>query len=275
VPACEALDFSPLRADQIAGPERIPVITQHLSSAPLAVAYMGNASSNWNGDVMLEIGYRLSTGLPLVMISECPESLADGRLPSFKELLPFHLLNKTIVTVPSAPQEGVDRLVEEIKTALDEKPRDNWNTIHPIIEIKFSNLKEDLTLTYVSPDAKALFGLNESIVPDLEAMRRKFKERMSDVQYDAYYDERLQILRRIQDEGMGLGDPEKPCRIPSPRVPIIFKEQLHALHDKPVGYLPLIIRYSMSRGTIQLRILYVEVSTSLRHDPSGCWVCEL
>ena len=38
----------------IAGPERMPVITGHLSEAPFAIAYMGRPSPGWRQDVVLE-----------------------------------------------------------------------------------------------------------------------------------------------------------------------------------------------------------------------------
>lgn len=87
-PACKRMGFEAKRADHIAGEDRISVITGCLARVPLVIAYLGNPQPYWNPDVMLEVGYRYATGLPIVLISEAP---ARGRRKgtSFKELLPF------------------------------------------------------------------------------------------------------------------------------------------------------------------------------------------
>ena len=51
----------------------MPVITGHLSGAPMAIAYLGlRKSPGWRQDVILEVGFRMATGKPLVLLSESP-----------------------------------------------------------------------------------------------------------------------------------------------------------------------------------------------------------
>lgn len=273
-PACKALNFRAQRADHIPGQDRLPVITNQLTSAPMAVAYLGKASRNWNQDVLLEIGYRLSTGLPLVMLTdEIPAAQRGERPESLKDLLPFYLAQKNVLQVPKNPRQMLDALVAEMKTARTTTPAKEWNTTHPVVELKFSNVKEDLTLTYVSSDAKKLLGLEDERSPDVKALQAKFKERMEPVHYEAYIKERLEILACLRDSSMGLRDGK--VAIPVARIPVVFKDTPRDRDNKPTGYLPVVIRYLFQQGTMYLRILYLDVHSCLEQHPDGHWVCNL
>ena len=229
---------------------------------------------------MLEIGYRISVGLPLVMI--CDE-LAPSRRPekaeSLKNLLPFHLAQKNVMQVPKDARKSKEALVEEIKTAVTDAPHGPvWNTTYPLVELKFSNVKEDLTMTYISPGAKKLFGLDDASDPKVEVMMKKFQERMDPIHYKAYMNERFLILANIRDQSMGIGilDPgDAPSSIPKARIPIVFKQDQAGSNGKPRGYLPVITRYLFHQGTMHLSTVYIEVSSSLEKHPDGYWTCVL
>jgi hypothetical protein len=109
-------------------------------------------------------------------------------------------------------------------------------------------------------------------------MRKKLEERMDPVQYRVYLRERFEILARIRDRTMGLMDwqnGEAACSIPTARVPLIFADEQTGAGDKPKGYLPVVTRYLFNKGTMHLRVLYLEVSACLQKDPAGHWVCNL
>lgn len=74
-PACERAGFNPRRANELPG-DRKQVIAENLAGAPLVIAYLGNPATGWNSNVILEVGFRLATGMPLVMLSDAD---ADGR----------------------------------------------------------------------------------------------------------------------------------------------------------------------------------------------------
>src|SRR5262249_2784266 len=80
-PACEAAEYDALRADRGVGRDIVKGTNTALQNAPMAVAYMARPSlepvsalsdppSCWNGNVMIEIGYRLASRLPLIFLCD-------------------------------------------------------------------------------------------------------------------------------------------------------------------------------------------------------------
>jgi class 3 adenylate cyclase len=277
VPACRLAGLEPRRADQIAGPERMPVITGHLSEAPFAIAYMGRPSPGWRQDVVLEVGFRMATGKPLVLISEMPTKGADGRIPTFKELLPFHLVHKTITEVADRPERALDKLMAEIRETRSNVPREQWSASHPIIELKFANIDEGITFIEISPKAKELFGAEYFRAnTDLPAMRTAMKARMGEAQYNACRRDFRKTLAELQLRFSGLLDSEGEPEVPMARVPIVFREEAEKpAGEKRFGHLPIIVRHSIDKGMTYVRILYLKVSSGLRLTKEGYYVCEL
>jgi class 3 adenylate cyclase len=277
VPACKRANFLPRRADRIPGPDRIAVIKEQLAEAPLVVAYLGQPKPHWNADVILEVGFRLATGRPMVMIHEAPPPSLDGSVPSLKALLPFYLLHRTTVEVAPQPQQSLDRLVAEINLAQHDHPEGKWSSTHPKLELQFSNLRTDLRVNEVSAEARELFGLdNHMETHRLAGVFDQIRQRMDEVQFKAFLREQSDILSRIQAEGSGLMAPENGHALPLARVPIIFKNPSALETDrKPLGHLPVLERYSSERGLIKLRMLFIPVSESLHRDPSGHWLCDV
>jgi class 3 adenylate cyclase len=275
VPACKRTNFLPRRADRIPGPDRMAVIKEQLAAAPLAVAYLGQPSTGWNADVLLEIGFRLATGKPMVMLNEAPQPFADGSFPSLKALLPFYLLHRTTIGVDAQPQQSVDRLVAEINLARQDRSQGEWSSNHPRVELQFSNLKTDLRLNEASPEARELFGVeNQMETHQFISMLGLLRARMDEVQCKAYLREQSEILARIQADSAGFAAAEdQPQALPLARVPVIFKNDSAKPDEKPQGHLPVLVRYSFDHGLIKLRILFIPVSESLRKDPAGHWVC--
>jgi len=277
VPACKRTNFLPRRADRIPGPDRIAVIKEQLAEAPLVIAYLGKPNPHWNADVILEVGFRLATGKPMVMIHEAPPPSADGSIPSLKALLPFYLLHRTTVEVAAQPPQSLDRLIAEINLAQHDRPEGKWSSTHPKLEMQFTNLRTDLRINEVSPEAKELFGLdNHMETHQLVGVMDRIRERMEDVQFKAYLREQSDILSKIQAEGAGFSSMEEPRAMPLARVPIIFKNTTALEPDrKPYGHLPVLERYSFDRGLFKLRTLFIPVSESLHRDPAGFWVCDV
>jgi len=278
VPACKRANFLPRRADRIPGPDRIAVIKEQLAAAPLVVAYLGQPVPHWNADVILEVGFRLATGKPLVMIHESPPPSADGSIPSLKALLPFYLLHRTTIEIAANPQQSLDRLIAEINLAQHDRPEGKWSSTHPKVELQFTNLRTDLRLNEVSPAAKELFGLESQMeTHQLVGVLDRIRERMEEVQFRAYMREQSEILSRIQAESAGFGSAEDPQQLPLARVPLVFKNTSvnHEPNRKPQGHLPVMLRYSFDRGLIKLRTLFIPVSESLHRDPGGFWVCDV
>src|SRR5215510_7818067 len=81
-PACEKAGFTPDRADHQLTRDIADGIVTSLKVSPVVIAYLGSAP--WNPNVILELGYRLATRLPLVIV--CDEARPGENLD-----LPFYL----------------------------------------------------------------------------------------------------------------------------------------------------------------------------------------
>src|SRR5262249_19198881 len=69
-PACKMAGVVAMRSDWQVSREVIPQMLAALREEPLALAYLEKPP--WNSNVMLEIGYRLAVGRPLVIIRDKP-----------------------------------------------------------------------------------------------------------------------------------------------------------------------------------------------------------
>ena len=89
-PACERASHDPVRADGDTGQNIVDGTTTALQNAPMTVAYMGPAPNSacasgegpgcWNANVMIEIGYRLASRLPLIFLCDQASHYASRRL---------------------------------------------------------------------------------------------------------------------------------------------------------------------------------------------------
>ena len=52
-----------------------------LQTDPTVIAYLGGASSEWNPNVMIEVGYRRATGLPIVLLRDNLEGSTLNQIP--------------------------------------------------------------------------------------------------------------------------------------------------------------------------------------------------
>jgi class 3 adenylate cyclase len=276
VPACATAGFSPLRVSDIHRANPANIITDQLASTPMAIAYLGSPTPSWNKNVLLEIGFRLSTGLPLAIISE-PVSESEGHGFSLTELLPFHLVHNNVITVPPDPQDKLDALVDIIRDLYRQKPRSDWPTAYPIIEYKFRDLSEGLYITHVSPEAAQLFGIGESAqLRAVEQLREENAPKYELEQYQAFRKEQRRILQRlISDSALGMGDADlEDSKPPVARIPIVFKGAPRNEAGQPEAWLGVIARYSLVNEVKHIRVLYLKVQRSLRQE-NGIWVCDL
>ena len=95
-PVCKATGYFPVRSGPTLGGSIINGITNALNCAPMTIAYLGGLP--WNPNVMIEVGYRLNTNLPLVYL--CDQDDSGNDLP-----LPFHFQGQWVVSLPVS---GVD-----------------------------------------------------------------------------------------------------------------------------------------------------------------------
>src|SRR5262245_52401438 len=98
-PACKLTEFEARRADGGVGQNIVSGTNTALQNAPMAVVYMGPVPGSregpgcWNANVMIEIGYRLASRLPLIFL--CDQD-SEGDLPE----LPLSLTILSVIGLP-------------------------------------------------------------------------------------------------------------------------------------------------------------------------------
>src|SRR5205814_5478054 len=102
-PACARTSVKPVRSTDVSG-NRDAAISNGLASAPMVIAYLGVPPA-WNTNVVLELGYRLAIGRPLIILSE-PD--ASGQTPDYQKLLPFQLIYQNVLTLAADVSTDVD-----------------------------------------------------------------------------------------------------------------------------------------------------------------------
>jgi class 3 adenylate cyclase len=271
-PACARAGFDPRRANELPG-DRKQVIAENLANAPLVIAYLGNPATGWNSNVILEVGFRLATGLPLVMISDAD---AEGREPEYQRLLPFQIAHHNVITVGPNAAQKLETLYEEIAENRGTKPAADWASPNAVIEFKFTRIT-DVIITDANEAARHLFGAeNVRKNQGIEKLRTAFAARTDAVQADARRAEQLELLTRLWQRST-FGDTVPGWRMPRARIPVVFNDApTDPETGKPVGYLPVILRYTCDHDVTRVRYMYLRVSASMTMDAkAGYYVCDL
>src|SRR5271157_3225727 len=79
-PACQMAGYQAVRADQGVGRDIVAGVNTALQNAPMCIASMGSTpecstascsgTAFWNANVMIEVGYRLASRLPLIFLCD-------------------------------------------------------------------------------------------------------------------------------------------------------------------------------------------------------------
>lgn len=266
VPACSKAGLQAQVADQLSGANRWQTITQALADAPMVVAYLGAASADgtFNSNVMIEVGYRLATDKPLVLLRE----QSPGAAPA---VLPFDLRNRNVIPVTEDPGQTVEKVVAEIKS--ESRGTVRWTWPYPYVEAKM--LPHDALFTCVSDKARDLFGQfmieGTSVSSMIEALRRM----MTPAQYQAMISERQDFIKQIYVHDADLWSRKmfgaQPIKLPMLQVPMCFKRDDPHVPAKLQGraFLPVMVGYRLAGDERHARTVYIEVTHALRRSPEG------
>ncbi len=269
-PACKETGYQPHRADQGVGDDIVTGTTTTLENAPMAIAYMGRTDAtdpaakegkaNWNANVMIEIGYRLASRLPLIFL--CDEN-SQGDVPSD---LPFNLVTKNVITLPLEHAETPQRdnrtkdIISKLKNQIlgQEKRRRILVCEHPLAAIngdnagrELKNHPERLLYTMASERANELFfGAGVDLVGRrLNEFYRELAKRMHPAQYRAFMADQKGALEKLQATGSN-----KEQAVAS--IPIVLNDR---------AYLPIIVQDHRPKDEgldwFNLRVLYLDVTT--------------
>jgi class 3 adenylate cyclase len=273
VPGCRAVGYTALRADKIAGSDRLDVIRGSLRKAGMCIAYFGNPAAEIKKDVLLETGFRIANELPIVMLCD---AAPDGTIPDYKTLLPFHLFSHTVITIPTARGEITDAipaLIAEITASKGTKRRDDWDATNPVLTVRFSG-PNDAMFTEVSKEARAVFGSDVKAGAPAAILLSVLEDRMPQGQLDAFRREMRAHVREIIGHN-AVREPGVQFKMPLARVPIVFYEDIDPVKQRPCrGYLPIIARYTTEGQFVTLRMFYLVISESIKKE-NDCYVCDL
>jgi hypothetical protein len=272
-PACEQLGMLAERADQFPG-DRKQLIREKLKSAAIVIAYLGKSGQSLNSNVILEVGYRLATGRPLVIVCDATE---NGDTPDYQAMLPIQLNSDNVITAGADPKEKIGSLCAEMNSVKGRKHSEEWDTPYPIIMYRFTNPTADVVVEESNSAARQLFGEDSvRIGCGIEKMREVLSDRIDAAQRDARKAEFNKIFPMLMSFSI-FQNPEGRREIPMSRIPLVFKDSPADLGTrKPIGYLPVITRWSYEAGVCRVRYMYLPVSNAMRMDPNlGCYVCDL
>jgi len=274
-PACSQTGYDALRADSGVGRDIVMGTTTALQNAPLAVAYMGGPASEpvptsrerascWNANVMLEIGYRLASRLPLIFL--CDQN-SYGDLPD----LPMNLRVRNVIGLPRFDpdnpraadlqfQETVDTLIAQIRD--EEQAARLLDSVHPLAAINAANSQaerpDNLFYTAASVAANNLFFGNEKgrrlVGRRMDNFLDELKKRMHPAQWRAFERDQIEARTKLSQGEQAIA-----------KVPIVFESHENPNYNQR-AFLPIIVQDYRPReeglNWYNLRVLYLNVTTA-------------
>lgn len=269
-PACETAGLDPSFVAGKSNGNGVSALQDSLVNAPTAVAYLGRPNPEWDANVMMSVGYRLATGLPLVLLREQPA-------PGDQEM-PFSTSKKQLITLLDGMEElehrddGEAEATEELKTmraeiarALSEKPRQKWQTPHAVASIRFEIEEKKAIFTSSSLEADLLFDRQHSTLvnENVSEALSKLESLMVPEQIDAFSFAQHQLITQIissHEDGRKF--------VPETCYPIVFKDHpLTQFSDS--SYLPIVVHLATTKNTVDLEILYLDITGATTVDDNG------
>ncbi len=245
----------------------------------MTVAFMGSSHCDasecgganfWNANVMIEIGSRIASRLPYVLVSDRD---FRGRRPEFP--LSLSTLNVTVLPGPASgptPYNWVDpapdAIVQEIrrKIEIEQKRIRSLDCKHSLASINASSrdtsMPESLLYTAASAAAEDLFGVNHDgedgqrqlVGRTMAQFLEGIKDRMHPVQWKMFGRNQIQAREMLKNNQTSIAN-----------VPIVFeKHDNEALINR--AYLPIIVQEFQrdkdgENNWYNIRVLYLNVST--------------
>src|SRR5262245_3616030 len=296
-PACREVGYDALRADQGIGRHIVMGTTTALQYAPMAVAYMGpgpDASCEgpicWNANVMIEIGYRLASRLPLIFL--CDQD-PEGGLPD----LPMNLRTLNMIPLPrpdshnprwvdAHPRETIDTLIRQFQEE-EQAPR-ILDSMHPVAAINAASRQvktpNNLYYTAASDVANDLFGVEFGDGQDRRLVGRTMdqflsgiQKRMHPAQWRAFDRDQRNARCKLASRATGTGEKQSVAR-----VPIVFENHENDSYNLR-AFLPIITQdyrpNSDGHNWYNMRVLYLDVTTAtekeIGKDGEEYYVCRL
>lgn len=228
----------------------------------------------WNPNVMFEMGYRLATDKPFVILKHS------------KPQLPFDLKDYSYVNLPpydeleTIDKSRVERLVEQIvKRMLHRRSLSHLNSAYAIAEILIDQregAKQESIFSASSKAADRIFHANSLIGRDIIEIEKSLFLRLEKYQVEPFDNEQNALLGRLV-KGVG----RNPNKIRA-KVPFIFKKSSvddensrQYIHPKLRGraFLALIVQHRQLKNALSLRMLYFDVTGAIKRV-GDYYVCD-
>lgn len=231
-------------------------ISNTLFSSDHVLAYLGVPP--WNPNVMVEVGYRLATGKPLVILA--PRGL------------PFDLANRRTVMLPEDPrtmsQADVEAAINQIAQLMTERETEDlgWADLRPTatIELDLRDVPvKEHRIGDASQQTADLFDLPRTHLIGMppEDLMEHLGTLMDREQHDAFLQE--QVLLYGQADSLSVA--RRPVYA---EVPIFLTK-----HRNPAyfhrAFLPAILTHERVEDRLLTRVVYLDVSRNLRSDNRG------
>jgi hypothetical protein len=297
IPACERASYDPVRGDRGTGRNIVQGTTTVLQNAPMAVAYMGSVPNStpgsgegpgcWNANVMIEIGYRLASRLPLIFL--CDQD-SRGNVPN----LPLNLSALRVIGLPRPdlsdhnwvdphPERIVNSLVRQFQ---DEEEADRLlDSMHPVAAINAASSQVEspssLYYTAASNVADDVFGAEcagrtRLVGRTMEQFLASVQNRMHPNQWRAFACDQRAARSKLQLRASG-ADKQSVAS-----VPIVFETHENEEYNHR-AFLPIVVEdYRPQNGQLNwysLRVLYLNVTTAtekeINADGKEFYVCRL
>jgi hypothetical protein len=261
--ACDGTDYRAVRGDSMTGPVVMRDVTEALQTAPMVVAYLGGNESNWNANVMYEIGYRLATGLPLVFLREsAPEGKVD--LP-----LPFNLKDQRMVPLPPegpdekrSPENKTATKVTTIRKHISEAGASLWAYPHPRGSIAiYWNDQSKTRFFEASQDLEDLFEFRNIVGAELPKVVTHLKNKMPLSQQEPFMEEQNVLISKLNTPFDPLQN--KALKDIIATVPIVFQSHRTC---RGKAFLPVIVSYAKSTDVLKIRIVYLDVTAATKKE---------
>ena len=254
-PACEATEFRARRSDMKVSEQISPEMYRALETAPLVGVYLG--APPWNANVMIELGFRLSTKKPVFLLKDATAS---------SEPLPFDIKDFNCIDIPvdldGPTNDDQMAIIRRIRDFIGVPPSAGWNYNYPSGIYDVANGK--VRIVEANGGLEDLFGERNLIHKDLRDVLGKVFSYMPKGQCDRFRAEQAELIGRILT-----GDCEKVYAT----IPFYFNNHKKF---KDCAFMPIIYSFATPQaGVLRLRVVYIEVTGTIKKHEDGYYFCDL
>jgi hypothetical protein len=254
-PACEATEYRAKRSDMNVSEQISPEMYKALETSPLVGVYLG--ATPWNANVMIELGYRMSTKKPIFLLKDATAN---------SDPMPFDIKDISCIDIPG-DTDGLSNddhmaIVRRIQDFIGLRPSAGWTHNYPnaIYDVARGKVK----IVEASGGLEELFGERNLVNKDLRDVLSKIFNYMPKLQAEKFRSEQAELIGRIiTGDSLGV----------RATVPIYFNN-----HKKfnNCAFMPIIDSFQEPQaGVLRLRIVYMEVTGAVKKHQDGYYYCNL